>query len=122
MLQIIPSSQVSEYQCRDKPVVQITHQFQTEQLADLLRIAVKTLGQDEVNALIGYEPKGDYGYMVFVDGGAAPRHTHSTYQTAVTEAKRLAHQTGRTATVMKKLGEAIAVTQPTTVQFQEFKR
>jgi len=122
MLQIIPSTQVPEYQCKHKPVIQITHQFQTSDLEQLLRTAVQTLGVDEVRSIIGTsEPSGAYGYMVFVEGSNNPRHVHTSYNSARTEAMRLAQSTGRTAKVMKVIAEAHVHMQQPVVSMKEFR-
>lgn len=101
MLNIISSDATGEYKCQPQPIVNITHKFTSDQLEQLLRVAVRTLGADEVARMVGISDPRGMDYMVFVEGGENPRAIHTSYATAKAEAKRLAKRTGRKATVLK---------------------
>lgn len=122
MLDIISSKSYAPYTCSPRPVIQVTHQLQPEQLRDLLQIAVETLGKDEVNAILGNRT-GQYSqqFKVFVAGGSAPRVVHDTYDQAKAEAERLSKKTGRIAYVFKVMAEvSVQMPEPKTI-VREFK-
>lgn len=119
MLDIINSKDYAPYQCEPRPVIQITHQFRPEQLEELLKVAAKTLGPEEVSNILGNEPRGGGAFMVFVEGGGSPQMKHGTYHAAEAEAKRLAQKLGRDARVLKVMAE-VAVQQRTETKVRRF--
>lgn len=101
MLNIVPSTDHCEYSCHPQPIVSVTHKFTNDQLADLIRIAASTMGEDFVAGILGPKAPRGTDYMVFVEGGANPRMVHTSYAAAKAEAERLAKSTARRATVLK---------------------
>lgn len=101
MLNIVSSTDHSEYSCSPQPIVSVTHKFTNDQLAELLRIAVATMGEDFVASILGPKAPRGTDYMVFVEGGSNPRMVHTSYAAAKAEAERLAKRTARKATVLK---------------------
>lgn len=111
MLKLIPSTDAPEYSCRPQPVIQVTHQFKREQLEALVRIAVETLGEDEVRDIIEVPPLlGEGEYEVYAKGTQLSAYVTSDYTDAARKAERLARETGRVATIYKIVAKAVPST------------
>ena len=91
MFQVINTSGLPGYST-DSPAVCITHTFNQEHAADLLRQAVRKWGPDWVRSVLGpYQADGGEGlWFVSVDGRNAPTRPHKDLAAARREADRLA--------------------------------